>query len=50
MDLSFIAWSLVFVLALFVFFRAMNRLKKPGQHIPDYVDGMNMSNHFVSAV
>ena len=50
MDLSFIAWSLVFVLALFVFFRAMNRLKKPGQHIPDYVDGMNMSNHFISAV
>jgi hypothetical protein len=50
MDLPFIFWSLVFMLALFVFFRSMSRLKKPGQDIPNCVNGMDMSKHYISAV
>jgi len=33
-DLSFVIWCLVFMLVLFVFFRIMNMLKKPGQLTP----------------
>jgi hypothetical protein len=45
-DLPFIFWSLVFILALFVFFRAMSRLKKPDQDIPNSDNSMDMSKHY----
>jgi membrane protease YdiL (CAAX protease family) len=34
-DLPFVVWCMVFMLALFMFFRVMDRLKKPGQPTPE---------------
>jgi len=38
-DLSFVVWCLVFMLALFVFFRIMSRLKKQDKLFPKFVTG-----------
>lgn len=44
LDLSFIAWCLVFMLALFVFVRIMNLLKKPIEVMPKFVDDKKISD------
>jgi membrane protease YdiL (CAAX protease family) len=49
-DLSFIVWCLVFLLALFVFFRIMGRLKKPGPVMPKFVTSKGITDHYIFSI
>ena len=49
-DLSFIIWCLVFILALFVFFRIMILLKKTDQKMTDIADSKRKSNNYIFSI
>jgi membrane protease YdiL (CAAX protease family) len=49
-DPSFVVWCLVFLLALFVFFRIMGRLKKPGPLMPKFVAGKEISGNYIFSI
>ena len=49
-DLPFVVWYLVFMLALFIFFRIMKILKKPVQPAPEVVTGNGKSGNYIFSI
>jgi membrane protease YdiL (CAAX protease family) len=49
-DLSFVIWCLVFILALFVFFRIMILLKRADQKLPSVAERKRMSDNYIFTI
>jgi hypothetical protein len=49
-DLSFVIWCLVFILALFVFFRIMILMKRTDQKLPNVAEGKRMSDNYIFTI